>query len=339
MDPEVNEKTAAGAAGTSYDNTSRDTGTEFNSGSCGKVSVLLSIYRPDADYLRQQLRSLNAQTFPNIELLVWNDYPSLPIDRQLFEECITGFPVKFFDNGKNNGVTAAFEELLRLADSEYIAFCDQDDIWLPEKLEKSISEIRRNSAVAAVCDRALIDSDSNIICESVHHTSRFCCDTWNTGDDITARNAFFTYAPGMSITARTDAAKKALPFCKGSCHDKWVLLCLSVEGTVAYVDEPLIKYRRTGKNVSGVLNGVSGKQDYYDTRINGETAAVIREFSLRYPDYPGLSGMQVALEARQSKNPVRIFRYRTYYPDIWIYEAGLALCPDFLFRRLSGLFR
>lgn len=300
------------------------------------VSVLLSIYRPNPDYLREQLVSLNDQTYPDIELVIWNDCPDEEIDRELVESCITKFPVRYYDEKVNLGYIGAFSRLSELAKGEYVCYCDQDDIWEPDKIKATVEAIRSNSAVAAVCDKAIMDADGNIIHKSYREISHFQSDRWNTGDSITGRAAFFCYATGMAITARRETVQRYLPFIPGSAHDAQLMLFLSAEGRIAYVDRPLVRYRRHGKNETGTLNGVNRKKDYYDTRcIPAE--ALLKRFEELFPGYPELPRMKACCEARIRGNILGIWKYRDLIPDLYKYEAALALCPDWVFRALKGI--
>ena len=102
-----------------------------------KVSILMAIYRPQEEWLNEQLHSLVLQDYPGeIELYIWNDSPN-EFDISMYLHQIE-FPMAYqvFDNGRNNGITTAFEELSRVSSGKYIAYCDQDDIWAPDKLSQ-----------------------------------------------------------------------------------------------------------------------------------------------------------------------------------------------------------
>ena len=58
-----------------------------------KVTILLSVYRPNPVYFRQQLASLNEQTYEDLELLIRNDCPEEKLDRELIGQEITRFPI------------------------------------------------------------------------------------------------------------------------------------------------------------------------------------------------------------------------------------------------------
>ncbi len=296
-----------------------------------KVAILLSVYHPDEVYLEKQLRSLNEQTYPNLELLIWNDLPGEPVNRGLVEKCITSFPVRYCDNGRNNGYCKAFENLVSICDAEYLAFCDQDDIWLPDKLSECVAAIKKEGALAAVCDRAIIDKNDRITCESNHHHSRRKYDNWETGEDITTQEAFMCYGPGLCIVAQTSAAKSCIPFCSETGHDKWLLLCFSAMGKIAFVDKPLVQYRRYGKNVSGILRGVRTKKEYYEKRVFGESEAIVNAFSEKFPEDSHIPDMIETQKARKAKKLLPILRNRKSIPDLYLYEAGLIFCPAFIF--------
>lgn len=301
-----------------------------------RVSILLSLYHPQASYLKEQLRSLNDQTYENLELIVWNDCPGEKIDRRLFDKQITRFPVRFFDEHRNLGYIGAFEKLTSLAEGDYISYCDQDDIWETEKIREEMDIIRKTGAVAAVCDKSIMNAEGVITQESWRAGSRMACDRWKTGDDITARAAFFCYGTGMTIVAERRTAQSFLPFVPGVAHDQQLMLFLSAAGKVAYAEKPLVRYRRHGKNESGLLQGVKTKADYYMTRCR-PALELTEKFGELFPEYPRLKEMKACAEARVKGNIPGIWKYRDMIPDLYLYEIGLAMCPDFLFSGLKNL--
>lgn len=303
-----------------------------------KVSILLSIYKPSEEYLVKQLKSLNEQDYPDLELLVWNDSPEVPVDEELFRRHITNFPVFFYEDGMNHGYCKAFEQLTRLCEGTYLTFCDQDDIWLPNKISGSVQALEEADALCVVCDRAVIDGQDRVVCPSVRHTSRWHNETWESCSDITVQNAFLCYGQGLCILARTDAAKMALPFCEKTGHDKWLLLCLSAKGKVAVFDSPVVRYRRHDTNVSGVLVGVNSKKEYYEKRVEC-SRAVVGEFVRRWPDDPHVSDMQKTLQAQMSRNIFRLYSVRKFIPDLYFYQIILSMCPGCLFQLGRKLLR
>ena len=105
-----------------------------------KVDIVLSVYKPNIEFLEKQLESLNEQTYPNIEVIIHDDCVEERCDRAVFERKLTKIPYRILPyQDRNLGYTKAFERLVKNTTGAYIAFCDQDDIWLPEKIEKCVS--------------------------------------------------------------------------------------------------------------------------------------------------------------------------------------------------------
>ncbi len=301
------------------------------------VSVLMSVYHPNPDYFRQQLKSINEQTYEDIELLIWNDCPEEPIDRELVLRTVTRFPVVFYEEGRNLGYVGAFGELSGRAGGAYVSYCDQDDVWMPEKISLCMQAIRRNKAVAAVCDRSLMDGEGHVFCQSVRQRSKARSATWRTGEDITERADFSSYCTGMTLIARRDLVQRFLPFVPVLPHDQQLAFLLSGAGPIACVEKPLVKHRRYGTNASGMLAGVGRKQDYYDTRCK-PVSALLDRYQQLYPQDARIDEMRACCKARIDGSVPGLWRYRRLIPELYIYEIGLSLCPEILFGWMKRCF-
>lgn len=116
------------------------------------ISILMAVYEPRMDWLREQLESLEAQTYPNLRLYVRDDCsPTVPFEEieELVRECIRSFPYEIHRNPENLGSNLTFERLTQEAEGECFAYCDQDDVWLPEKLSILQEELPFNVASCA----------------------------------------------------------------------------------------------------------------------------------------------------------------------------------------------
>ena len=99
------------------------------------ISILLSCYKSNIPMLQEQIDSILNQTEKDWELLVYND------GAELVESVIKEYSkdnkwakIRYFDEG-HLGYTKAYNYVLNKAKGEYVCFCDQDDIWEPDKLE------------------------------------------------------------------------------------------------------------------------------------------------------------------------------------------------------------
>ncbi len=296
-----------------------------------KVNILLSIYDPDIIFLRKQLESLNNQTYKNIELLIFDDCVSKRFDRNVIQEMINHFPVKFLPYEDHNlGYSKAFEKLIEYSDGEYIAFCDQDDIWDEHKIEKCVETLKNDQSLMAISDRSIIDKNDDIKIKSVRSTVKRKYLRWHTGDDIVKYNIFACVAPGMSIMMDGPFARTIVPVSKFTGHDKWAICCAGIEGIISYIDEPLVLYRRHGNNVSGVLNGVKNKEDYYKTRVLCQEA-LIQDLIKKYPAFINQRDVIEFSQARCKKKRAKMLKYAYLSPNIAIFEFLLSLIPDAFF--------
>lgn len=303
----------------------------------GKVTILMSVYNPCLTYLKKQLESLNNQDYNNIELLIWDDDPKNNIKESVIKSYITNFPYKIIRAKKNLGYVKAFEELTKLANSEFIAYCDQDDIWENNKLSICISELIKQNAVLSTCDRTIIDKDDNIIISSIRHSSNTPEITWNSGDDITKYAIFSCYTTGMTIVMRTSTAKACLPFPSESAHDKWIGACASAMGKVLFIDIPLVKYRRHKNNVSGILSDINSKNEYYDKRV-APIFKLTQVFTQKFPNLKDNNEILKFADARYNRKVLTMFKYRYLSPLVTKFEILLKFTPNSLFKLFKKCF-
>lgn len=304
------------------------------------VSVLMSIYQPDIRFFHRQLESIAAQTYENMEVVIYNDDPD---DKDRSDEIRTvlsrsSVAVRYYHGSKNLGYSAAFEKLVGLAHGTYIALCDQDDVWLPSRVERGVRELDAGY-VLAVCDRAIIDGGDRVIEESHRHSHPHepeC--NWNSGDSITPYAAFSCYAIGMATMLRCDIAKRLVPFPEGTAHDYWLTLGASQLGECAFIDEPLVQYRRHGHNVSALLAGVENKEDWYRSRVLPKYD-LARYFCKLFPDSPYGEEIMAFAQARLNRDIWGLLRYRHLNPQTAYFEIVLRLLPDRIVRNIIKLIK
>lgn len=211
-----------------------------------KVTVLLSTYN-GSKFLLQQLNSLYEQTYPNIRILVRDDGSSDSTRSILDNEQLCG-RIDILSGHKNLGPALSFFELLHnaaLTETEYVAFCDQDDVWHPHKIEHAVSAL----LVVADCRPALFCSRLEIVDEQLNHI----------GFTATPRKVGFgnalveNIATGCTMVLNREALElifKHLPS-KVLMHDWWCYLVLSCFGEIVFDSNANIKYRQHGNNTIG----------------------------------------------------------------------------------------
>lgn len=220
------------------------------------ISVLLATFN-GATYLQQQLDSLAGQTLLPTELIIGDD-GSLDETREIVTSFArtSPFPVRVMPTQSSRlGVCNNFARLMGEARGDYLLFCDQDDIWQPDKIELSLTTLQH------------LENGGNIPC--LVHT------------DLTVINAagkmiapsFWAYQnldPALSIKLNTALAQNVATGCtmavnrsllEAVCpfppvgplmHDWWLLLTtLALGGKVGYITQPTVCYRQHAANVVG----------------------------------------------------------------------------------------
>jgi glycosyltransferase involved in cell wall biosynthesis len=164
-------------------------------------------------------------------------------------------PVKVFRNATRLGVTKNFEAAVRALDTDIICLCDQDDIWLPDKLSKLSSVFELSPETALVYTNAdLIDGKGNYLGSSLFEELEV---SRKEVRGIMRGNAFGVLCRRNIITGATAAFRRdllslALPFPETHLHDEWLALVAAATARIHQLPDPTIKYRLHGKNVIGV---------------------------------------------------------------------------------------
>lgn len=231
-----------------------------------KVVIIMAMYKPNIKWLKELLRSLNNQDYPCLELLVWNDCPDDDNHEDVFKKYITKFPYKIIKGSINLGSNRAFEKLTELASGDYLAYCDQDDIWHPNKISTLIALMEKEKSTLACSDMRVIDGDGNIKAE--HITDVRPRQTFVSHEKQIETLLVRNFVTGCTMIVRSDIAKKALPFpdYRLMVHDHWMAFWNAVYGKISICMQPLIDYRIHGDNQTVVLAGIYTKEDYYTRR-------------------------------------------------------------------------
>jgi len=230
-----------------------------------QISILMAVYEPRMDWLREQLLSLDAQTYPNIKLYVRDDCsPTVSFDaiQSCVQDCIRTFPYEIWRNEENLGSNGTFERLTQEADGEYFAYCDQDDIWLPEKLEKLEKRLSTDDAALICSDVIVIDGEGTVSADSI--TKLRPRHIFLEGGGLAPTLIYRNFVIGCTMLILSDMAKKALPFSKNMVHDHYLAFFCSLKGKIQVYPEHLVNYRIHGNNQTGVLARVVDQHSYVE---------------------------------------------------------------------------
>ena len=183
---------------------------------------------------------------------------------------------------KNLGSNKAFEKLTYMAqekgDFKYIAFCDQDDVWMPEKIATLVNEAEKSDLDLVCSDMEVIGEQGEMRCDKLNNKiwvqlggEKYLVESvirnYLKKENIFDTLMHFNFFSGCSMLVNTHAAFGALPFSEHEWYDYWVVLY--VAGTskkIKYFSKPLLKRRFHENNQTVKLrdDGINEKA----TRVN-----------------------------------------------------------------------
>jgi glycosyltransferase involved in cell wall biosynthesis len=216
------------------------------------VSVVIGTFNGEA-YLEEQLRSVLAQTYTHLEILAIDDGSSDGTVRILRAYAALDPRIRVVINEHNLGFIRNFEKGCALSAGHWIALCDQDDYWMPDKVEKMVAAIGQYPMV--YCDSELCGEDlrplGKKISDLVHYQSFDDC----------RQLCVFSRMYGHATLITRELFDKASPFREEVPHDGWLAFHATLFGGVDYLPEPLVKYRQHAGNVFGVVGRKKKKQN------------------------------------------------------------------------------
>lgn len=204
-----------------------------------KVSVVIPTYNR-ANYLRQTIDSVLAQTYTDYEIIVLDDGST---DNTKETAALYKDKIKYFYQ-ENRGPTAGKNSGMQKARGEYIAFLDDDDLWLPEKLAKQVEVLENNRELAFACSGSyVINAKGEIIDEWKKVTQN-----QETFSNLYEANFVFTLTVMVrrKCLAATGLFDESLYIVQD--YDLW--LRLAKRYPFAYIALPLAKYRKHDSNVT-----------------------------------------------------------------------------------------
>lgn len=208
-----------------------------------KVAILLSTYNGEK-YLREQIDSILNQTYDNFELIVRDD-GSKDSTVEIVKEYMEKSDKITLLVGKNLGFIKSFFELLKHSDADYFSFADQDDIWLPNKIELAVNSLNK-----------LDDTKPNMAFSNVDYYDTEM-NFMGNGDSKDKKPYFLNSLyecinQGMTMVINKTARDYIIKNIPEKCffHDWWTYMICTAFGNVVQDDVVTVKYRRAKTNAT-----------------------------------------------------------------------------------------
>lgn len=235
------------------------------------ISIALCTYNGER-FLRDQLESFVKQTVLPYEMVVCDDCSSdLTVD--ILEKFAdrAPFPVRIIRNESNLGLIKNFSKAASLIEGNYIAFSDQDDIWLPDKLEACYYLMRRAEETYGSHIPILVHSDLYMIDEHrqvISSSYLKMLGLKHRGTDplktLLARN----FVLGCTCLCNRILIKESLPFPEIiTNHDGWLAMIAASRGKILFIRDAKVLYRQHGGNVTAWTTSFS-YWNYFKSLVN-----------------------------------------------------------------------
>ncbi|MEN3794236.1 glycosyltransferase family 2 protein [Fulvimarina sp. MAC3] len=227
-----------------------------------KMSVAMAFYEGGA-YVESQLRSILDQTLLPDEIVICDDGSREdmgPRLKAIAADCPV--PIRLYRNPGNLGVISNFEKAIGLCRGDYVALCDQDDVWNRDKLELSLAAMEAEEAaypdrpVLVHTDLTVVDTDLKPL--EASFLSSFSLHKSSHGAGARAsrlfalRLALQNNVNGCTCLMNRRLLQLALPFPSSVLmHDHWLALLAALHGRLLTLPQATVLYRQHGGNQIG----------------------------------------------------------------------------------------
>ena len=245
------------------------------------VAILLACYNGEK-YIERLMDSLAGQTHANFVCYMHDDGSTDHTAELIRKAAATDARFRMVEEEPTGGSKNNFMFLLGFAEEKYVMFCDQDDIWLPNKVEEELKQIKQLEAVhgeipmAVFCNLKVVGQDGTEMAPDFMEYSGFDL------RDLSYRTVLLgNSAPGCAMIINKPLRNLAVrcgDIGNIAMHDWWLTSIASLYGRVSFFDEKLILYCQHAEQVIGavakqsVADKIRGSLDLFgsDREKNGK---------------------------------------------------------------------
>jgi glycosyltransferase involved in cell wall biosynthesis len=208
-----------------------------------------------ANFLEPQLLSILPQLSSQDELVVSIDtsaHSSSDRSLDIVLQLVKDWPQLRAITGPGRGIQANFESAIAATSGDVVFLSDHDDIWMPNKVEAVLAAFQESRATLVLHDAEVVDSELNTIAASFFRQR-------NSRPGY-LRNLLKNSYIGCCMAFLSSLKPLVLPFPPQiPMHDQWLGLLAERTGTVCFLEQPLILYRRHGSNATAMSHAGPGQ--------------------------------------------------------------------------------
>ncbi len=203
-----------------------------------KISVCIATYNGEL-YLKEQLDSVLAQLSENDEIIISDD--SSTDNTIAIIKSYNDPRIKLYENQSFYSPVLNFENAIKKVNGDYIFLCDQDDIWLTDKVTTMLHYLQKYDLVVSDCK--IVNGKLETIHESFFSLMHSGTGFWKNF----MKNTYL----GCCMAFKKEVLEYTLPFpSKIAMHDIWIGLSVEINGQPFFLKKALSLYRRHGNNAS-----------------------------------------------------------------------------------------
>ena len=253
------------------------------------IDILLATYNGEK-YLKEQLDSLLNQTYSNIQIIISDDC-SQDKTKEILETYQKYPQIKIYYQEKNIGYVKNFEFLLKHVEHNLYMLCDQDDVWLPNKIEKTYKKLEEENADIVFTDLEIVNEKGEQLSNSFNTKMHKIHKIKKTIETNKLAYLYNTMT-GCTILAKSEGIEQILPLPENTkyiIHDSWIALISSLNKKVAYLDEPTVLYRQHVENQVGANRQSYNADNFSEIRklfleVKEELFSTYLEYQSKFPD-------------------------------------------------------
>ncbi len=215
------------------------------------IEVIVAYYNGSA-FIADQLESIQNNILPDqvsLQIKIIDDCSRADEFTKLTRIADRWPNVVVLKNESNLGVIRTFERGLNISTAPYVMLCDQDDIWLPDKITLTYAkmlETEKNQPALVFTDLTTVDQKLNTISKSMLALNHFVADSEK--HPLLFQNS----VTGCTVMVNRSLIEAALPFPPAiPMHDHWLAVCAAFMGQLGFVNQPTILYRQHSANLVG----------------------------------------------------------------------------------------
>lgn len=256
-----------------------------------KISVVISTYNGEK-FIKKQLQSILNQTLPPDEVIINDDNSkdnTVEIIRQFVETKQISDKWKWNVNCPNKGCYVNFISGALNASGDIIFFCDQDDIWHKEKIEKMARCFEsKEDMLACYCLERYIDQNENEIKHSFKRTHNVKAAKNGLKKVSLNDNIKYNKCPGLCLAFRKELLYEVAPFILKNelMHDLPFGNVAALKNGLYVLNEELVNYRQHSSNLSAPKLTVLSRFKNIDYQIRGRKGRY-RQLNAFYQEYAG----------------------------------------------------